>query len=83
MEILRSNKYVDEVVESCREDSDAWNLYKYNKLFVGSDYKGSERFAKYEKFFEDKDVEIVYFPYTQGTSSTQLRGAIEKGLTKK
>ncbi len=83
VEILRSNKYVDEVVESCREDSDAWNLYKYNKLFVGSDYKGSERFAKYEKFFEDKDVEIVYFPYTQGTSSTQLRGAIEKGLTKK
>ena len=43
---------------------------------MGSDYKGSERFAKYEAFFADKGVEIIYFPYTQGTSSTQLRSRI-------
>lgn len=77
-EIVGSCKYVDEAVESCKEDSDAWNLYKYDKLFVGSDYKGTERFLKYEEFFKDKRVEIVYFPYTQGTSSTQLRKRIMK-----
>jgi len=29
-------------------------------------------------YFKDKNVEIVYFPYTQGTSSTQLRTALTK-----
>ena len=74
--IVGACKYVDKVVESCREDSDAWELWHYNKLFVGSDYKGTPRFQRYEQYFADKDVEIVYFPYTQGTSSTQIRNAI-------
>lgn len=74
--IVASCKYVDKVVDSCREDSDAWNLYHYDRLFVGSDYKGTERFNRYEEYFKDKDVEIVYFPYTQGTSSTRIRDAI-------
>ena len=75
-EIVASCRYVDRVVDSCQEDSDAWALYHYNRLFVGSDYKGTERFVRYEEYFKDKDVEIVYFPYTQGTSSTQLRNAV-------
>lgn len=74
--IVGACKYVDKVVQSCQEDNDAWELYRYNKLFVGSDYKGSERFKKYEEFFKDKGVEIVYFPYTQGTSSSQLRSIL-------
>lgn len=77
-EVVASCKYVDKVVKSCSEDCDAWNLYHYNYLFVGSDYKGSERFVRYEKYFEDKDVKIIYFPYTKGTSSTKLRAAIDK-----
>lgn len=75
-EIVRGIRYVDEVITSFPEDSDAWNIVHYNKLFVGSDYKGTERFNNYERFFKDKDVEIVYFPYTQGTSSTQIRNTI-------
>lgn len=78
--IIESIKYVDRVIESEKEDCDVYlkNIVKYNYLFVGSDYKGSERFNRYEQLFEDKDVEIVYFPYTKGTSSTQLRNAITK-----
>ncbi len=76
VEILKSIRYVDKVVMSEKEDCDAWDKYKYDYLFVGSDYKGTERFEKYEKYFADKNVEIVYFPYTQGTSSTQLREAL-------
>ncbi len=77
-EIVASCKYVDKVVDSTPEDNDAWNLYHYDRLFVGSDYKGSERFNKYEEFFKEKGVEIVYFPYTQSTSSTQIRELIKK-----
>ena len=78
LEIIRSSKYVDEAYVSLDEDSDAWDLYHFDKLFVGNDYKGSERFNRYEEYFKDKGVEIVYFPYTQGTSSTQLREKLSK-----
>lgn len=76
--IIGACKYVDKVVDSCREDSDAWNLWHYNRLFVGSDYQGTERFTRYEKYFQDKGVEIIYFPYTKNISSTQIRAAIAK-----
>ena len=74
--VVEAVKYVDKVVQSCHEDSDAWDLYHYDKVFVGSDYKGTERFNRYEEYFKDKGVEIVYFPYTKGTSSTQIRDAM-------
>lgn len=75
--IVESIKYVDEVVEDFEEDCDAWDKYHFDKLFVGSDYKGTERFDRYEKILKGK-AEIVYFPYTKGTSSTQLRDALRK-----
>lgn len=76
MQIVGACKYVDKAVKSCREDSDAWDLWHYDKLFVGSDYKGTERFNRYEEYFKDKGVEIVYFPYTKSTSSTQIRKTV-------
>lgn len=74
--IVRACKYVDRVVDSCAEDSEAWDLWHYDRLFVGSDYKGTERFQRYEEYFADKGVEIIYFPYTQGTNSTQIRKTV-------
>ena len=76
LQIVAACKYVDKAVKSCREDSDAWTLWHYDRLFVGSDYKGTERFQRYEEFFKDKGVEIIYFPYTQSTSSTQIRKTV-------
>ena len=80
MEIVRSIKYVDQVILSEREDSDVYfkGRVKYDFLFVGSDYKGTERFNRYERLFENTGVKIIYFPYTEGTSSTQLRRVISK-----
>lgn len=78
VKILESIKLVDKVIPSLPEDSDVYNTVKYNYLFVSSDYKGTERFKRYEEYFKDKDVEIIYFPYTTGTSSTELRNALEK-----
>ena len=78
MEIIKACKYVDRAVVSCKEDSDAWEIYRYNRLFVGSDYKGTERFNRYEEFFKNKNAKIIYFPYTQGTNRTQIRKLISK-----
>lgn len=74
--IVGACRCVDKVILAPTEDSDAWNALHYDRLFVGSDYKGTERFRRYEEFFADKGVEIIYFPYTKGTSSTQLRDAL-------
>ena len=74
--IVAACKYVDQVIDAPDEDDAAWDTYHYNMLFVGSDYKGTERFNRYEKEFKDRGVKIVYFPYTKGTSSTQIRAAI-------
>ena len=71
MEVVRNCRFVDSVIPSEREDCDVYlkGIVKYHYLFVGSDYKGTERFNRYE-------VKIVYFPYTQGVSSTMLREKI-------
>ena len=76
LQIVASCQYVDKAIQSFPEDCDAYDVFHYDKLFVGSDYKGTERFMRYEEYFKDKGVQIVYFPYTQGTSSTQLRDKI-------
>ncbi len=81
LEIVKNVKYVDMVIQSYPEDSDAYSEFKYDYLFVGSDYKGSERFNRYETFFRDKDVKIIYLPYTKDTNSTQLRNIIDSQKT--
>lgn len=80
VKIVGACRYVDKVIESYAEDCDAWNEYHYDLLFVGSDYQGSERFKRYELYFKDKNVKIVYFKYTDSTSSTKIREAINKKL---
>lgn len=78
MAIVGSIKYVDKVVETLDEDDEMYKLYPYDYLFVGSDYKGTERFNRYERELTPLGVKIIYFPYTQGTSSTQLRDALTR-----
>jgi hypothetical protein len=74
---------VDEVMECSQSDLDAYNDIKYDYLFVGSDYKNTERFNRYEKVLKPLGVEIVYFPYTKSINSTQIRDAINQKNNKK
>lgn len=77
--ILEAIKYVDEVVyEDDTDKIKAWEELKFDRIFKGDDWKGSQLWNEYEKFFESKDVEVIYFPYTEGTSSTYLREVLDK-----
>ena len=78
LEIISAIKYVDQVVKSYPNDTDAINHHNIKKLFVGDDYKGSDRFKVYEKICSKANVEIIYFPYTKSTSSTKLRDVLQK-----
>ncbi len=76
--IVEAIKYVDQVV--AEDDADkikAWEELRFDIIFKGSDWKGSSKWQKYEEFFNSKGVEVVYFPYTKGTSSSKLREALD------
>jgi len=79
MAIIESIKYVDKVVpQENMNKMEAWEKHKFDVMFVGSDWKGTDTWNEYERQFGAVGVDIVYFPYTQGTSSTQLREVLDK-----
>ncbi len=78
--IVEAIKYVDEVVpQPDKNKFAAWEKYHFDKMFVGSDWKGTPQWNEFEKQFAPYGVEIVYLPHTDGISSTKLTGVI-KGL---
>ena len=80
--IVEAIRYVDRVVpQTNRDKKQALMKYKFDVMFVDSDWKGTDKWNEFERQFSAVGVEIVYFPYTQGTSSTQLREVL-KGLVK-
>ena len=73
-EIVESIKYVDKVVPQPDKNKFAvWERYHFNKMFVGSDWKGSEAWNRFEAQFTPIGVEIIYLDHTEGISSTILR----------
>jgi len=66
------------VPQENRNKLQALEKYKFDKMFVGDDWKGSELFLSLEPKFKELGAEIVYFPYTEGTSSTFLRETLAK-----
>lgn len=79
MAIVEAVKFVDEVVPQTHMDKvEAWKNLKFDKMFVGDDWKGTEKWNQLEKDFAELGAEIVYFPYTEHTSSTFLRSVLEK-----
>lgn len=72
--IVEAIRYVDKVVpQTDKNKFAAWEKYHFNKMFVGSDWKGSPQWNRYEKQFAPVGVEIIYLDHTDGISSTILR----------
>lgn len=78
IEVVRSCKYVDAAVP--QYDMDKFTACKKlgaSYLFVGDDWYGTEKWNAYEKQFAEAGIKIIYFPYTHGVSSTQIRNALD------
>ena len=82
IEILKSIKYVDEVVEQTielyKDKLLAVELFKFHKMFVGDDWKNSSKFKILENNLKEKKIDLVYFPYTKKTSSTKINKILEE-----
>ncbi|MBR1633770.1 MAG: adenylyltransferase/cytidyltransferase family protein [Lachnospiraceae bacterium] len=77
IEIVRSCKYVNAAVP--QYDMDKLNACKRlhaQFLFVGDDWYGTNKWKEYEREFNKNDIKIIYFPYTQGISSTKINEAL-------
>lgn len=74
IEIIKAIRYVDEVVEQENMDKyEAWRRLHFDKYFHGDDWKNTELYKYTEEKFAKEGVEVVYFPYTVGTSSTIIK----------
>lgn len=77
--IVEAIKFVDKVIPQTHRDKvKAYKEINFDVMFVGDDWKGSLLFTETENVFKQLGVEIVYFPYTQGTSSTLLNEKLKK-----
>lgn len=56
----------------------AQKYFKFDVLFSGDDWKGTERYIETEKQFEKIGVNIEYLPYTQGISTTLIKDSLNK-----
>lgn len=76
--IVEAIKYVDKVVPQVDKNKfGAWQKYHFNKMFVGSDWKGTTAWIGFEAQFRPLGVEIVYLDHTDGISSSILRNKLQ------
>ena len=79
IEIIRSIKYVDAVVPQYDMDKlSACKKLGASLLFVGDDWYNTPKWQDYEKEFKEYGIKIIYFPYTQGISSTNIVKALNE-----
>ena len=71
--IVEAIKYVDEVVPQTTMDKmEAWKQLKFDVMFHGSDWKGSDMYNHIIEKFNNVGVKVIFLPHTEGVSSTLL-----------
>ncbi len=84
LEIVSACKYVDEAVEipfKYGGSIEAYSLYKFDCQFTGSDYIDNKGWLTAKEYLTSQGSDLIFFPYTQSTSSTKLKAAIDKKLS--
>ena len=61
------------------EDEQVLSHIKFDAVFIGSDWKNSERWNKTENTLKKYNVDVVYLDHTDGISSTLLQKRILNG----
>lgn len=78
-EIVEAIRYVDKaVINRTREKLELWKEHKFDVVFIGDDWKGTERWNNFEKILAEVGVSVEYIPYTKGISTTQIREKLAK-----
>lgn len=81
MAIVQACRYVDEAVEIPADDPGteaAYFKYHFDAQFSGSDYADNPYWISKRIFLEQHGAELVFFPYTENVSSTEIKEQIEE-----
>lgn len=79
--IVGAIRYVDKVVPQINMDKLASVLsVGAEVVFVGDDWKGTEKWNAIELILHDNGVDLVYLPHTDGVSSTILSAVKEEKI---
>lgn len=77
LKIIQAIRYVDKAFlithEECENKISIISNNNVNIVFDGDDWKDDERYKK----LQEAGLEVKFFPYTQGISTTQLREKIK------
>jgi glycerol-3-phosphate cytidylyltransferase len=77
--IVEALRVVDRVVPQTQIDEvHDFERYGFQTIFKGSDWKGSQKWNNLEVVFAQLGVEVVYFDYTETTSSSMIRSILSK-----
>ena len=78
--IVEAIRYVDEVVPQTdyADKIGAAKKYGIDVMFVGDDWKGTEKWNAIERQLKELGIDLLYLPYTRSISSTMLREKIKK-----
>ena len=77
LKIVEAIKYVDEIfIQEEMDKVKAWEKLKFDVLFHGDDWKNSKMYENIENKLKSRGVEIKYFEYTKGTSTSELKTRI-------
>lgn len=77
VEIVKSIRYVDEVVEETDLDKiSAYKKYRFNVMFAGDDHLLEPIYIQATKDLKSFGVDTVYIPRSKNISSTQIRKRI-------
>lgn len=75
--IIGAIKGVDKVViNDVRDKLTLLERYRFNVVFIGDDWKGTERWNNFEKVLGERNVDVIYVPYTKGISTTDIKKRI-------
>jgi glycerol-3-phosphate cytidylyltransferase-like family protein len=70
---------VDKVVpQESMDKLQAWEKLRFHVMFVGGDWQGTDSWRVIEKQMRNVGVKVVYFPYTDTTSSTIIKDVLSK-----
>lgn len=83
IELVRACKYVDEAVEipvDRNGPKEAYAMYHFDVQFNGTDHMYEPYWIEMQKYLREQGSDMVFFPYTLSTNSTNIKKLIEKKL---
>lgn len=76
--IVNSIKAVNKVYITTTLDKEKiLNCINFDAIFIGNDWKGSNRWNDTEKVLSKYNVDVIYLPHTDGISTTELTKKIK------